>query len=113
MKTSFYLPIFEALAHETRLKVFSYIYQSGMTGARPKEMINKFGFDSGTLDFHLKKLVAAKLIDLKTGCRKGTYLAHKNIPHELVKLFDSAHPDSDLMMFGSASMGESNQNPLH
>jgi DNA-binding transcriptional ArsR family regulator len=113
MKTSFYLPIFEALAHETRLKVFTFIYQSGMAGVRPKEMIDQFGFDSGTLDFHLKKLVAAKLIDLKIGCRKGTYFAHKNIPHELVRLFDTAHTDGDLIMFGSASIEESSRKPLH
>ena len=113
MKISFYLPIFEALAHETRLKVFTFIYQSGMAGVRPKEIIDKFGFDSGTLDFHLKKLVAAKLIDLKTDCRKGTYLAHNNIPHELVQLFDSTHADSDLVIFGSASMKGSSRKPLH
>jgi hypothetical protein len=76
-------------------------------------LIDKFGFDSGTLDFHLKKLVTAKLIDSKTGCRKGTYLAHKNIPHELVQLFDSTDTGSGLIMFGSTSMREPSRKPLH
>jgi DNA-binding transcriptional ArsR family regulator len=45
---------FEALANETRLKVFAFIHQSGPGGTRPKHIIDELGVDSGTLDFHLK-----------------------------------------------------------
>ena len=51
-----YAKVFEVLGHDTRLKVFDLIYRSGKKGVRPKEMIDQFGVDSGTLDFHLKKL---------------------------------------------------------
>ncbi|MBU3614226.1 helix-turn-helix transcriptional regulator [Polynucleobacter sp. Latsch14-2] len=78
--------IFEALGHETRLKVFLFIYQSGKKGARPKEMIDEFGVDSGTLDFHLKKLVAVRLIALKEGCPRGTYCPNEHLPLDLALL---------------------------
>ncbi|MBU3577665.1 helix-turn-helix domain-containing protein [Polynucleobacter sp. UK-Kesae-W10] len=88
-----YLSIFEALSHETRLRVFDFIYQSGEAGARPKEMIDQFRVDSGTLDFHLKKLVAAGLIILKAGSKRGVYCLSENIPDGLTQLFDSANAD--------------------
>ncbi|QKM65265.1 hypothetical protein DCO17_08480 [Polynucleobacter tropicus] len=89
MSLSSFIPIFEALGNETRLRVFEYIYRSGSAGARPKELIDKFGFDSGTLDFHLKKLIAVRLIAQKIGCRRGIYCAGENIPLELIFLFNS------------------------
>ena len=88
-----YLSIFEALSHETRLRVFDFIYRAGDTGVRPKVMISEFGLDSGTLDFHLKKLVAAGLITLKAGGKRGIYCLGENIPHGLMQLFDSANAD--------------------
>ena len=113
MNTSFYLPIFEALGHETRFKVFAFIYQSGKAGVRPKEMIEQFGFDSGTLDFHLKKLVAVKLIVLKVGSRRGVYSVDEDIPQELTRLFDSSHAGKALLMYSSAPLAPSNLEPLH
>jgi ArsR family transcriptional regulator len=89
MKSLRYLSIFEALGHETRFKVFDFIYQSGKIGARPKELIDKFGFDSGTLDFHLKRLVAVGLIEAGPSGRRGRYYPSANIPIELAQLFDS------------------------
>jgi predicted transcriptional regulator len=91
-----FLPIFEALGNETRLRVFEFIYRSGIAGARPKELIDKFGFDSGTLDFHLKKLTAVKLIAPKIGCRRGIYCVNENIPLEFIHLFNSALPGTNL-----------------
>jgi ArsR family transcriptional regulator len=96
MSVSEFLPVFEALGNETRLRVFEFIYCSGSAGARPKELIDKFGFDSGTLDFHLKKLIAVKLITQKIGCRRGVYCVGENIPVELIHLFNSALPDANL-----------------
>jgi len=87
MKTSIYLPIFEALAHETRFRVFGFIYRAGKVGVRPKEVIEEFGVDSGTLDFHLKKLMSVGLVTLKAGGRRGVYCPNENIPHELTQLF--------------------------
>ena len=94
MSLSHYVPVFEALGNDTRLRVFEFIYRSGEVGARPKDLIDKFGFDSGTLDFHLKKLLAVELISYKEGCRRGTYCVNESISIELVQLlvqlFDSA-----------------------
>lgn len=98
MNKSFYLPIFEALGHETRFTVFEFIYHSGKTGVRPKEMSDKFGFDSGTLSFHLKKLMAVKLITLKAGDRRGVYCAREDIPPELIRLFESKDASNTLLM---------------
>ena len=97
MKTSIYLPIFEALAHETRFRVFGFIYRSGKVGIRPKEVIKEFGVDSGTLDFHLKKLMSVGLVVLKTGGRRGVYCPNDNIPHELTRLFDSIQVSPDAL----------------
>ncbi len=90
MKTSLYLPVFEALGHEARLRLFNLIYQSGKIGVRPKEMMDKFGSNPGTLDFHLKKLVAAKLVVLKMGGPRGVYCASECIPDALLQLLDSS-----------------------
>ena len=89
MRTLNYLPIFEALGHETRLRVFAFIYRSGEVGARPKEMIKGFSVDSGTLDFHLKKLINVGLIVHKAGKGRGIYCPSENIPNELTQLFES------------------------
>lgn len=113
MNMSLYLPIFEALGHETRLKVFDFIYQSGEVGARPKDMIERFGLDSGTLDFHLKKLMGVGLISLKTGGRRGIYCASLNIPLELTKLLDATCVGNGVMMRNTLSLGASKLESLH
>jgi predicted transcriptional regulator len=108
------LPIFEALGHETRLKVFSFIYRSGKIGVKPKEIINQFGCDSGTLDFHLKKLMTVGLISLKAGCNRGTYCVNDCIPSELLQLFDAMHTDGGLMVHPPpATLDQSELGALH
>lgn len=99
------LSIFESLGHETRFKVFESIYRSGKSGIRPKNIIDEFGFDSGTLDFHLKKLVAAKLICLKGG-RRGVYCVCENIPQWLAQAFESSNVSHTLLAgeFSSSSI---------
>ena len=104
MEISLYLPIFEALGHETRLKVFMSIYRSGKVGVRPKEIIDKFGVDSGTLDFHLKRLTAVGLIVLKFGCQRGIYCANENIPPELAQLFASGLGGNELFTANPAPL---------
>ena len=104
MEISLYLPIFEALSHETRFKVFISIYRSGKAGVRPKEIIKKFGVDSGTLDFHLKRLVAVGLIVLKFGCQRGIYCPNENIPPELALLLDSSLTGNSLLMANPSSI---------
>ena len=113
MNMSLYLPIFEALGHETRLKVFDFIYQSSNVGVRPKDMIERFGIDSGTLDFHLKKLVGVGLISPKTEGRRGVYCASPNIPLELMKLLDAAFAGNGVMMRKTVSLGASKLESLH
>ena len=102
-----YLPMFEALGNETRLKVFDFIYQSGDVGVRPKEMIARFGFDSGTLDFHLKKLMGVGLISLKIGRRRGIYTSSPQIPLELIQLLDATCVGNGAMMHIPISSGAS------
>ena len=108
-----YLSIFEALSHETRLRVFDFIYRAGETGVRPKDMIDEFRVDSGTLDFHLKKLVAAGLIILKAGSKRGIYCLSENIPSGLMQLFDSANADQLSLIRSSSSSELANREFLH
>jgi predicted transcriptional regulator len=82
-----YLCVFEALGNQTRLNAFNYIYRSGQKGARPKEIIEEYGLDSGTLDFHLKKLMAVNLITLRNGDARGRYFPNEDLPKELSQLF--------------------------
>jgi predicted transcriptional regulator len=82
-----YLSVFEALGNQTRLNAFDYIYRSGQNGARPKDIIEQYGLDSGTLDFHLKKLMAVNLITWKKGATKGRYFPHQDLPKGLNQLF--------------------------
>jgi DNA-binding transcriptional ArsR family regulator len=105
--------MFEALGHETRLKVFDLIYRSGKAGVRPKDMIDSFGFDSGTLDFHLKKLVAVKLISLKKEGRRGIYCASEHIPYELLQLFEAVDTGKGLLVRDPTSLIPSNRELLH
>ena len=107
------LLIFEALGHETRFKVFDLIYRSGSVGMRPKEMIDAFGFDSGTLDFHLKKLIAAKLICLKVGCRRGVYCFREDIPLWLIQSFGLSAPANQLLAGKSMSPQTTNVKLFH
>jgi DNA-binding transcriptional ArsR family regulator len=113
MKTFSYLSIFEALGHETRLKVFDFIYQSGDVGVRPKEMIEKFGIDSGTLDFHLKKLVSVGLISLKIGRSRGIYCSSPKIPQELIQLLDANCYDNQATKRNTSSSDASKFGALH
>ena len=113
MEISLYLPIFEALGHETRFKVFMSIYRSGKAGVRPKEIIDRFGVDSGTLDFHLKRLTAVGLIVLKFGCQRGIYCANENIPPELAQLFASGLTTNELSTGNPASLALPAAERLH
>lgn len=113
MSLSQYLPVFEALGNETRLRVFEFIYRSGKVGARPKDLIDKFGFDSGTLDFHLKKLIAVELISYKAGCRRGTYCVNEFISNELVQLFDSAIASNKLSTRLTGAVGAKQAQGFH
>ncbi|QWD62577.1 winged helix-turn-helix domain-containing protein [Polynucleobacter sp. MWH-UH25E] len=82
-----YLSVFEALGNQTRLNAFNFIYRSGQNGARPKDIIEQYGLDSGTLDFHLKKLMAVNLITLRKGGTKGRYFPNQDLPKGLNQLF--------------------------
>jgi DNA-binding MarR family transcriptional regulator len=57
--------VFEALGCEIRLKVFDFIMQAGEDGVAPKDIVEQFGVDSGTLQFHLKKLINVNLVSKK------------------------------------------------
>ncbi len=87
--------VFEALGHRTRLKVFDFIYRAGEKGARPKDIIDQYGVDSGTLDFHLKKLLSVGLIVLRQSGLRGTYCPTQNLPLGLILLFSGNAADSD------------------
>ena len=72
--------VFEALGCEIRLKVFDFISQSGEVGVTPKEIVEQFGVDSGTLQFHLKKLINVNLVSKKNTRRNRRYYCESNIP---------------------------------
>ena len=82
-----YCSIFEALGFEIRLKIFKYIVLSGKEGVAPKHIIKKFNVDSGTLDFHLKKLQKVKLIAKKQAGKGSSYCVSSSIPKAFVQIF--------------------------
>jgi predicted transcriptional regulator len=94
-----HISIFEALGNETRYRVFVFIYRSGAVGVRPKEIIDEFGVDSGTLDFHLKRLLSANLISLKSGARRGVYCGSENLPLGLTLLLNTKEVQKESVSF--------------
>ncbi|QWE13866.1 winged helix-turn-helix domain-containing protein [Polynucleobacter sp. AP-Sving-400A-A2] len=72
--------VFEALGSEIRLQVFDFIMQAGEEGVAPKEIVQQFGVDSGTLQFHLKKLMNVNLVSKKNTRRNRRYYCSSNIP---------------------------------
>ena len=84
-----HIKTFEALGNETRLKVFDFIYRAGAQGVKPKQIIKQFGVDSGTLDFHLKRLVAAGLIVLDSSKGSSLYCPSKEVLYQLATLFQT------------------------
>lgn len=86
MNINLYCAVFEVLGFEPRLRIFDWIIQSGDKGVAPKEIIEKFGFDSGTLSFHLKKLQKVNLI-IKARTAGLRYYASPLMPAALENLF--------------------------
>ena len=113
MDIQIYLSIFEALGHETRFKVFDFIYRSGGSGVRPKQIIDQFGFDSGTLDFHLKKLLSVNLISLKSEGHRGTYCVNKQLPLEFALMLDFVYAGNGCIRRENASAGAAKVETLH
>jgi predicted transcriptional regulator len=72
--------VYEALGCEIRLQVFDFIMQAGEDGVAPKEIVEQFGVDSGTLQFHLKKLINVNLVSKKNTRRNRRYYCASNIP---------------------------------
>lgn len=113
MTSQTYLEIFEALSHATRWIVFELIYRAGDAGVKPKEIIADLNVDSGTLDFHLKKLVAARLIRLKMDGKRGIYCLSENIPHGLTYFFALPNADQVSQVMSPPSLGFSKMASLH
>ena len=78
--------IFDALGQESRLKVFNLVCQSGDKGIRPKEIIAQLGIDSGTIHFHLNRLVGVNLIATKSNSPRGIYCLNESAPKGVVKI---------------------------
>lgn len=64
---------FLALGQETRLNTFRLIVQRGNVGLTPTEISEKLGIPNGTLSFHLKELLNAKLIVVERHGRNLIY----------------------------------------
>ncbi len=87
MKINNYCAMFEALGFEARLKVFKYIIQSGNQGVAPKQIIQEFDLDSGTLSFHLKKLEKVQLITKTEAAKRGKYRVSPSLPKSFMQIF--------------------------
>ena len=86
MNINSYSAVFEVLGFEPRLRIFDWIIKSGSKGVAPKEIIEKFGFDSGTLSFHLKKLQKVNLI-IRAHSVGIRYYVSPSLPESLERLF--------------------------
>jgi len=75
--------VFLALGQETRLNTFRLIVQRGDVGLTPSEISEKLGIPNGTLSFHLKELLHAKLILV---ARHGRNLIYRPAADQIDKL---------------------------
>jgi ArsR family transcriptional regulator len=75
--------VFLALGQETRLNTFRLIVQRGDVGLTPSEISEKLGIPNGTLSFHLKELLHAKLILVE---RQGRNLIYRPAADQIDKL---------------------------
>jgi predicted transcriptional regulator len=82
-----YCSIFEALGFEIRLKIFKFIIQAGNEGVAPKHIIKEFDVDSGTLNFHLKKLEKVKLITKRAAGKRISYCVSPSMPKAFMQIF--------------------------
>lgn len=82
--------VFEALGCEIRLKVLDFIIQAGDAGVTPKQIVERFGVDGGTLHFHLKKLVKVNLVTTSGFQERGRYRFVTDLPASLRQLFSQA-----------------------
>jgi len=87
MNINKYSAIFEALGFEVRLKIFKFIVQAGNEGVAPKHIIKEFDVDSGTLNFHLKKLEKVKLIAKKVAGKRASYCVSPAMPKAVLQIF--------------------------
>ena len=87
MNTKKYCDIFEALGFEIRLRIFKFIIQSGHEGVAPKNIIKEFDVDSGTLNFHLKKLEKVQLIAKKGTGKRASYCLSPAMPKAFMQIF--------------------------
>ncbi|MGB0904474.1 MAG: metalloregulator ArsR/SmtB family transcription factor, partial [Mangrovicoccus sp.] len=100
MKTDVLAPLFAALGHETRLKVFALLAQSGSYAA--SELAQATGLSPSALSFHLKDLRLAGLVDHRREGRQVFYQADQNavdlLAHFLLRDCgpDPTAPDSRL-----------------
>lgn len=74
MNNSDAINVFLALGQESRLNTFRLIVQRGNVGLTPTEISEKLGIPQGTLSFHLKELLNAKLINVE---RQGRSLIYR------------------------------------
>ena len=75
--------VFLALGQETRFNTFRLIVQRGDVGLTPSEISEKLGIPNGTLSFHLKELLHAKLIFVD---RQGRNLIYRPAADQIDKL---------------------------
>ena len=87
MNVNKYSAIFEALGFEIRLKIFKFIVQAGKDGVAPKHIIKEFDVDSGTLNFHLKKLEKVELITKKATGKRASYCISPAMPKAVMQVF--------------------------
>ena len=53
-----------------------------------RDIVENIGIDSGTLDFHLKRLLAVNLVSLRKDDHRSFYASNANIPQGLASIFE-------------------------
>ena len=70
--------ISDALAHPARIKIFRYIMQCNKARQQVcnKDLVEEFGYAQATISQHVKKLVAADLLQVNKQDRFSYYYVH-------------------------------------
>ena len=75
---------FNALAQESRLRVFRLLVSAGLEGLPAGEIADRLSIPSGTLTFHLKELTHAGLIASERNGRSICYAIHSTGVSQLI-----------------------------
>lgn len=79
------VPLFDALAQESRLAIFRLLVRVGASGMNASTLSGRLSIPPPTLSFHLKTLCQSGLVDVQRNGRFMIYRANLSLVMELTE----------------------------